>query len=86
MSIDGTNYCTSHCPPRCTHGEPTECHCAATSTILCDYCVANLCERCEEPPDLCDCPDDGAPQEQWEVTDPTGLPEPDWRDEHDRSL
>ena len=51
--------------------KPNQCHCAATSTVLCDYCAANLCERCTEAPDLCECPDDGAPEHQWQVTAPT---------------
>lgn len=63
-----------------------DCTCYPYSTILCDWCTDHLCDRCEEPPDLCDCPTDGAPQDQWEVTDVFRVPEQDTRDEHDWSL
>lgn len=61
------------------------CTCYPTTTILCAYCEANLCERCTEPEDLCTCPTDGSPETQAEVT-AGGPPAWDTRDEHDRSL
>lgn len=47
---------------------PDRCTCYPTTTILCAYCEATLCDRCTEPEDLCTCPTDGAPQTQAEVT------------------